>query len=283
MNPHLAEKANSLLNTLHWENETREKQLRRAARELHRLQREREKMVEETVILETETQEMRKEITALTCYARKLEEKLSCADEDLRAEMKNTEVADVENNLLLQTTVDLQMELEAAYGESARYQSLVKDADQLRDEYKADAEQFYKELKEKEAEMFRKLKEREDFFNNEMLIKEKEFQAKLEEQEQQFKGKLEEKEQEIMELQEEIQAQWEEKEAEILEMQGQLMEFHQQSPGNEDEGLPSNRRESAPKRRSKRRWFRKSQSWERLSWYYNPIHTSENEKEAQSI
>ena len=79
--------------------------------------------------------------------------------------------------------------------------------------------------------MFRKLKEREDFFNNEMLIKEKEFQAKLEEQEQQFKGKLEEKEQEIMELQEEIQAQWEEKEAEILEMQGQLMEFHQQSPG----------------------------------------------------
>ena len=39
--------------------QTREKQLRRAARELHRLQREREKMVEETVILETETQEMR--------------------------------------------------------------------------------------------------------------------------------------------------------------------------------------------------------------------------------
>merc|ERR1719391_1320451 len=137
MNPDLVSRAHSLLNTLSWENQTMENQLKRLTRELYRLQRKREKMAKETVQLETVNQDMKKEITGLTCYARTLEDKLRSADEDLMTE-KKTEDADEENNKLLQTIMDLEMEVERAQGECGRLQTLVKDADMLRDEYKAE-------------------------------------------------------------------------------------------------------------------------------------------------
>jgi len=115
--------------------------------------KEREETLQRRKEMEIDTVEMKRGFNSLKCYVRKLEEKLSCADDDLVAEMENSKAKEREIEILLTKISLMETELRSKDNQCKVDNMPMMFGDRFRDQFQEESEELDAKLGEKEEEM----------------------------------------------------------------------------------------------------------------------------------